>query len=225
MRELAGIASVEWPYEQTAVVTHLHTQRPHGNVARQRFLRYGPLGMLPLADGRISVVWSTEPSRAEAALAVGDEELGRLLTAASDGVLGDLAVAAPRASFPLSAQHARHYVDERLALVGDAAHAVHPLAGQGANLGLQDAGCLREVLEQAIAKGEHPGDRIVLRRYERVRRGANATMLHFLTGMNQLFGSDSQLIGTLRRQGMRLFNVSGPVRRTAVRVALGEDRL
>jgi 2-octaprenylphenol hydroxylase len=112
----------------------------------------------------------------------------------------------------------------RLALIGDAAHAVHPLAGQGANLGLQDAHTLSEVIEEAITNGEHPGDRPVLRRYERARKGANATMLHFMTGLNRLFGSESPLLGDLRRAGMRLFNVSGPVRERAVRVALGAGR-
>jgi 2-octaprenylphenol hydroxylase len=112
----------------------------------------------------------------------------------------------------------------RLALIGDAAHAVHPLAGQGANLGLADAGVLSAVTEEAIRKGEHPGDRPVLRRYERARKGANATMLHLMTGLNQLFAANSPTIGELRRAGMRLFNVSGPLRERAVRVALGAGR-
>ncbi len=224
VRDAAGIEVATWPYAQTAFVTHLRPQQPHGSIARQRFLADGPLGMLPLADGRISVVWSTTAGTAECALTANDDELGRMLSEASDYVLGDLAVEGPRGAFPLCAQHARHYVLPRLALIGDAAHAVHPLAGQGANLGLQDARALAEVIEEAITKGEHPGDRPVLRRYERARKGANGTMLHFMTGLNRLFASGSPTLGELRRAGMRLFNVSGPLRERAVKTALGAGR-
>ena len=221
VRNAAGIEVSRMPYAQTAFVTHLQPERDHGRTARQRFLADGPLGMLPLEDGRISIVWSTTPASADRAMSASDDELGDMLTDASDYVLGNLAVAGPRGTFPLVAQHARNYVLPRLALIGDAAHAVHPLAGQGANLGLQDAQALSRVIEQATANGEHPGDRPVLRRYERARKGANATMMHFMTVLNRLFASDSATVGELRRAGMRLFNVSGPVRERAVRVALG----
>jgi len=224
VRESAGIAVMRRPYAQTAFVTHLQPQQPHGATARQRFLEDGPLGMLPLSDGRISVVWSTTPGIARQAMNADEAELGALLTEASDEVLGELTAAGPRGTFPLCAQHARNYVLPRLALIGDAAHAVHPLAGQGANLGLADASALSTVIEEAIRKGEHPGDRPVLRRYERARKGANATMLHLMTGLNQLFAAASPTLGELRRAGMRLFNVSGPLRERAVRVALGAGR-
>ena len=202
-------------------MTHLRPERPHRATARQRFLRDGPLGILPLDDGRVSVVWSTTPSIAEHALQTDDDELGRMLTGASDHVLGKLEVAGPRGAFPLRARHAERYVLPNLALVGDAAHAIHPLAGQGANLGLQNAAKLAEVVVSAIRDGLHPGDRPVLRRYERARRGANATMLHFMTGLNRLFTTDSALIGELRTAGMRVFGRSGPIRERAVKVALG----
>ena len=221
LRAAAGIATRDHPYGQTAVVTHLRTERPHGHTAWQRFLRDGPLGMLPLADGRISVVWSTSRARADAAMAAGDAELGDTLSAASGHVLGRLEVAGPRGAFALCARHAEQYVQRGLALIGDAAHAVHPLAGQGANLGLQDAAELARVVDAAVDRDEHPGDRPVLRRYERARKGQNATMLHFMTGLNRLFATDSALVGELRTIGMRLFNVSGPIREHAVRVALG----
>jgi 2-octaprenylphenol hydroxylase len=110
-----------------------------------------------------------------------------------------------------------------LALIGDAAHAIHPLAGQGANLGLQDAAGLASVIAAAIEGGLHPGDRPVLRRYERARKGANATMLHFMTGLNRLFTTDSRILGELRTAGMRAFSRSGPIRERAVKVALGVD--
>ncbi len=221
VRSAVGIESRRWPYGQTAFVTHLQPGRAHEATAWQRFLAEGPLGILPLADGRVSVVWSTAPDKAERALEADDKELGRLLSVASDYVLGELTVAGPRGAFPLGAQHAEHYVLPGVALVGDAAHAIHPLAGQGANLGLQDAAELANVLDSALADGLHPGDRPVLRRYERARKGANATMLHFMTGLNRLFTTDSRLVAELRTAGMRLFNRSGPIRERAVKVALG----
>ncbi len=221
VRDLVGIKTNQWPYEQTAVVTHLRTELDHDATARQRFLRGGPLGMLPLADGRISVVWSTSPDIAKQALDASDAELGRMLSDASDRVLGELTVAGPKGAFPLCAQHARDYVLPGVALIGDAAHAIHPLAGQGANLGLQDSAELARVIDAAIDGGMHPGDRPVLRRYERARKGANLTMLHFMTGLNQLFTTDSTVLGEIRLAGMRLFNRSGLVRERAVKVALG----
>lgn len=221
VRELLGIETKLWPYQQTAVVTHLETERDHDATAWQRFLRDGPLGMLPLADGRISVVWSTTPATAQRALDATDDELARMLSVASDGVLGALTVAGSKGTFPLCAQHAQGYVLPGVALIGDAAHAIHPLAGQGANLGLQDAAELARVIDSAIDDGLHPGDRPVLRRYERARKGPNLTMLHLMTGLNRLFTTDSALVGEIRSAGMRAFNRSGPVRERAVKVALG----
>jgi 2-octaprenylphenol hydroxylase len=192
-----------------------------GATAWQRFLRTGPLGILPLEDGRVSVVWSTTPEQANAALDAADEVTGRMLSDASDYVLGDLQVAGPKGAFPLCARHATSYVLPNLALIGDAAHSIHPLAGQGANLGLQDAAELAAIVSQAIGEGLHPGDRPVLRRYERARKGANGTMLHFMTGLNRLFTTDSRVLGEIRAAGMRAFNRSGPIREHAVKVALG----
>jgi 2-octaprenylphenol hydroxylase len=208
VRSAVGIDANEWPYEQTAFVTHLQPEKSHGATAWQRFLRDGPLGILPLADGRVSVVWSTTPEQAKEMLEADD---------------GSLEVAGPKGAFPLCARHATSYVLPNLALIGDAAHAIHPLAGQGANLGLQDAAELASVIAAAIEGGLHPGDRPVLRRYERARKGANTTMLHFMTGLNRLFTTDSRILGELRTAGMRAFNRSGPLRERAVKVALGVD--
>ncbi|MDJ0904895.1 MAG: FAD-dependent monooxygenase [Woeseiaceae bacterium] len=224
VREHYGIEAREFPYGQTAVVTHLRPEQPHRRAALQRFTQQGPLGLLPLADGRVSAVWSVADKLAARAQEASDTELGEMLTEASDFALGRLEVAGPRGAFPLCARHAAHYVMPGLALIGDAAHAVHPLAGQGANLGLQDAAQLAEVVDAALGAGEFPGDRRVLRRYERARKGENATMLHFMTGLNRLFATDSALVRELRVHGMRLFNHSGPIRSHAVRVALGVGR-
>ncbi|MDJ0699612.1 MAG: FAD-dependent monooxygenase [Woeseiaceae bacterium] len=224
VRNCVGIETEAWPYQQEAVVTHLRPELPHQSTAWQRFLRDGPLGMLPLSDGRISVVWSTTAARAADAKAASDAQLGKMLTEASGSVLGELVVEGPRGSFPLTARHARNYVMPGVALIGDAAHAIHPLAGQGANLGLQDAAELARVVIDALARGLNPADRPVLRNYERARKGANATMLHFMTGLNRLFQSDSAILGEIRSTGMRLFNRSGPIRERAVKVALGVGR-
>ena len=221
VRAQARIGSYARQYGQAAFVTHLRPEREHGHTAWQRFLREGPLALLPLSDGRVSTVWSTTPAEAEAALALPDDALGELLTDKSDRVLGALTPAGPRGSFPLRAQHAARYVSAGMALVGDAAHSIHPLAGQGANLGIADAAALAGTLAAAVAAGEHPGDLPVLRRYERSRKGANALMLNFVDALNRLFAAGSAPVSVLRRTGMALFNHSGPVRRQAVRTALG----
>ena len=221
VRECAGIEVDRHPYSQTAFVTHLQPELSHEATAWQRFLRDGPFAMLPLADGRVSVVWSTTPEQAENAASCDDDELGTLMTELSDGVLGQLTAAGPRGCFPLAAQHAKEYVRHGIALIGDAAHTIHPLAGQGANLGLADAAELARVIADAREAGEYIGDRPVLRRYARARRGANATMMQFMTGLNRLFASDSAVLGELRRLGMTLFNASGPVRSRIAGVALG----
>lgn len=223
VRKQSAIVVRGWNYDQSAFVTHLEPQLPHDNTAWQRFLPDGPIALLPLEDGRVSTVWSTTPAMARQALEWDDDQLGAALSEASDFVLGQLTPAAGRAVFPLRAQHARQYVKPGLALIGDAAHSVHPLAGQGANLGIADAACLAAVLEGAIACDESIGDYRVLRRYERRRKSANLSMLYFIDGLYRLFARDHPLVRTIRTTGMRLFNRSGPLRDHAVGVALGLD--
>lgn len=221
IRQHAKIAATSWSYSQSAFVAHAAPAKEHQECAWQRFLPSGPLALLPLEDGRVSIVWSTTPREAGEAKRATDAALGAMLTAASDGVLGDLTPAGARGAFPLKAQYAARYVAPGIALVGDAAHSIHPLAGQGANLGIADAAELANVIREAISAGEHPGDLPVLRRYERARKGANGAMLYFVDTLNRLFASQSAPAGALRGAGMRLFNRSGPVRRQAVSVALG----
>ena len=221
VRQGAGIPVRSWPHAQKALVACLHTELDHQNRAWQRFLRSGPIGILPLADGRVSIVWSTTPDDAEAALAMTDNALGELLTDITDGVLGQLTPSGPRGAFPLRSQHAVTYVQEGLALVGDAAHTVHPLAGQGVNLGFADAAALAATITGALDADEHPGDLPTLRRYERARMGANKTMLRFVDGLNRLFSNQSGSLARLRGAGMYLFNRSGLIRDHAVRTALG----
>lgn len=225
IRNSASISVSSWNYPQHALVTHVHCAKPHRGIARQRFLANGPIALLPLGEDRVSIVWSTTADRAEAALASSDAELSKTLTRISDGVLGELTVDGPRGKFPLRAQIAKEYVRQGLVLVGDAAHCVHPLAGQGVNLGFADVAELTDVIAAALKNGEHPGDLPVLRRYERTRKGANATMLYFIDGINRLFLTKAPALTRLRATGMRLFNESGPLKRRAVRTALGLNGL
>lgn len=224
VREASGIEARGWKYQQSAFVTHAACELIHAETAWQRFLKDGPIALLPLADGRVSIVWSTTPETANAMCEAEENVVSAALTTASDGVLGELRVAGPRVAFPLQAKHATNYVKRQVALIGDAAHVVHPLAGQGANLGLADAEVLTDVLLAALRSGETPGDLPVLRRYERRRRGANASMLQLIDSLQKLFGSENALLADLRSAGMLVFNQSGPLKMAAMRVALGLDR-
>jgi len=221
VRNSAGIGVESWPHKQKAFVTCLRPQLSHRNTAWQRFLKSGPIGLLPLSDGRISIVWTTTPDQADEALALSDDELSARLVDITDGVLGKLTAAGSRGAFPLNSQHAVEYAQDGLVLVGDAAHTVHPLAGQGVNLGFADASKLAAAVSDALCAEENPGDLPGLRNYERAQKGANKTMLHFMDGLNRLFSNDSSSLARLRGAGMYAFNKSGPIRDHAVQVALG----
>jgi 2-octaprenylphenol hydroxylase len=220
-RELCGISRAGWAYGQTAVVAHLRTERPHAHTAWQRFLPDGPIAFLPLRDGRVSLVWTTTPESAAALQSVEPGEFGRRVTEASAGVLGDVTLDSGRAGFPLALWHAREYVRPRLALVGDAAHTTHPLAGQGVNMGFLDAASLVEVLAGAADAGEDPSSARVLRRYARWRRSENALLLGTTDTLNRLFGERSVGIAAARRLGMALLGAQPFARRMLVRRALG----
>jgi 2-octaprenylphenol hydroxylase len=221
VRRLAGIETRGWDYGQRAVVAHLASEKPHGDTAWQRFLDTGPLALLPLADGRSSLVWSTLPERAEALVQCTEAEFSERVTAASAGVLGRLTPTTPRASFPLRLLHARRYAAERVALVGDAAHTVHPLAGQGINLAFLDAAALVDVLGDAIAAGDDPGETRVLRRYERWRRAEALPAIVLLDGLKRIFFGDDPLKSRLRRGALGLAQSAGPVKRLLMQRALG----
>ncbi|MEO1119550.1 MAG: FAD-dependent monooxygenase [Pseudomonadota bacterium] len=223
VRALSGIASRRWSHDQLAVVAHLSSEYDHDDCALQRFLPDGPLALLPLADRRVSLVWSTTPDHARALVAMDAAAFDAAVTDASDGVLGTLAATTPRVSFPLVS----HYVDDPVAprtlLVGDAAHAVHPLAGQGANLGFDDADCLATFVAQAVADGADFGDPPVLRRYRRARKAENAGMVYGLDFINRLFARDRGRFADLRRAGMRWFDTSALAKQLAAGHAMGRS--
>jgi 2-polyprenylphenol 6-hydroxylase len=223
-RKLAGIATTGHAYEQAAFVTHVKTERPHQRTAWQRFLPEGPIAFLPLADGRSSIVWTVTPDHAKRLIVDNPVSVGRELTEASDTVLGQVEVAAGRASFPLHVAHADHYCRERFVLIGDAAHAVHPLAGQGVNLGFLDAAALAQVVGDAIAQGGRPqtlGEMRLLRRYERWRKSENALALGLIDGLNRLFSNSNSALGALRRGGFTAINRSRLAKRMFIERALG----
>jgi 2-octaprenylphenol hydroxylase len=221
VRTQAGIAVRGWGYEQRAVVTHLRPSRPHAATAWQRFLDTGPLALLPLADGRVSLVWTTTPALAEELVGCTDQAFAARVTDASAGILGRLDCTAPRASFPLRLLHAKQYAAERIALVGDAAHTVHPLAGQGINLAFLDVAALVEVAGDAVEAGDDPGERRALRRYERWRKAEALPAMALLDGIQRLFRGDDALQSRLRRTGLELVQAARPIKRLFMQRALG----
>lgn len=221
VRELAGLAATTRDYHQQAIVANVTTAKPHEETAWQRFLGYGTLAFLPLANGQCSIVWSVGNDRAAELRTLSVPEFERELTAALDGALGEVRLASGRVSIPLAATRAEHYVLERCALIGDAAHTVHPLAGQGVNLGFLDAATLADVLAEARDEREDPGALRLLRRYERRRRPQNELMSRAMSGFNDFLAMGQGPAAQIARRGMGMVNRMGPVKRLLAERALG----
>lgn len=219
VRELSGIALDSRRYGQKALVATVRTALPHQDTAWQRFLPTGPLAFLPLSDGSCSIVWSADDERANELHDLGDAEFCRALTEGLDQRLGDVLETSARGVFPLRGAQARHYVRPRIALVGDAAHTIHPLAGQGANLGFEDARAL--ALALARQGSRDPGDLRVLRRYERTRRGENLLMMRSMEGFRYVFGSELAPLSSVRSLGLDAVDRLGFVKSMFMRQALG----
>ncbi|MBU0499760.1 MAG: UbiH/UbiF/VisC/COQ6 family ubiquinone biosynthesis hydroxylase [Gammaproteobacteria bacterium] len=221
IRHMAGIAVRGWAYDQHALVATLTPAGDHRQTAWQRFLPTGPLALLPLDDGRCSIVWSSSPEESARLMELEEKEFLRLLTKASEGRLGEMLATGPRAVFPLRLQHALSYVRPGLALVGDAAHAIHPLAGQGVNLGLLDAATLAQCLIKGRSAGRQPGVIRDLRRYERSRKGDNMAMLAAMDAFKRLFSNRDRLLGLMRGLGLNLADRVPFLNRFFMRQALG----
>lgn len=221
LRQLAGIGTRGRDYAQRAVVAHVVTERPHQHTAWQRFLPSGPLALLPLADGRSSLVWSLPDAEARRVLALDDHAFLDELGVATDFRLGRITATTPRAAFPLKLQLADSYQAERLVLLGDAAHAVHPLAGQGVNLGLRDVAELRDTLLAARAAGRDIGAAHVLRRYARRRRSADTLDALGFDALARIYAWQSPPLVAARGFGVRLLDRLAPLKRRLSEHAAG----
>jgi 2-octaprenylphenol hydroxylase len=221
VRELAGLAATRTDYGQTAIVAMVSTARSHEHTAWQRFLGDGTLAFLPLRDAHSSIVWSLPTVRAEQLLAATPAAFERELEKDFDGALGKVQLASERLKFPLWRLSASAYVTERVALVGDAAHVVHPLAGQGANLGLLDAAALADVLAEGLTVREDPGATRLLRRYERWRRSENDLMSGAIDVFDRLLARGTGRVAELAQRGMPWVNRSTMAKRVFIERALG----
>jgi 2-octaprenylphenol hydroxylase len=205
-------------YGQRAIVAGVRSERPHRHTAWQRFLATGPLALLPLPGNLVSIVWSATEPRAADLLAMTPAQFNAELTSASAGVLGELQLAGERAAFPLRRLAARRYVRPRVALVGDAAHVIHPLAGQGVNQGLEDVVSLAAHLA-ARPPRESPGALAALLRYQRERRTGNALAGGLVDGLDRLFTRPAGPVSVVARAGMAMVARSSLARRALVRRA------
>jgi 2-octaprenylphenol hydroxylase len=224
VRRLAGCATREWDYLHHAIVTSVRCAEPHQRTAWQRFTDDGPLAFLPLereGEHWCSIVWSATPTEAERLMALDDAAFCKELGRAFEWRLGEVLGADPRLGIPLRQRHAKRYVEEGLALIGDAAHTIHPLAGQGVNLGFLDAAVLAEVLLHANTRGERLADERVLGRFERRRMPHNLAMMAAMEGFERLFQADPMPLRWLRNSGLKWVDGLPEAKALFVRQALG----
>lgn len=220
-RAAAGIGVTRWAYGQSAIVCTVAHERPHGNVAQEHFLPSGPFAILPLPGNRSSVVWTEKESRVPAIMAQSDAAFLAELGERFGDFLGGIALEGPRFAYPLSLQFARAYRDRRLVLVGDAAHGMHPVAGQGMNMGLRDVAALAELLVEGHRLGMDLGGADLLERYARWRRFDNLLMLAVTDGLVRLFSNDLGPLKLARDLGLAAVNRLNPVKRFFMRHAMG----
>jgi len=221
LRSAAGLTVDTRAYGQTAIVANVATARAHESTAWQRFMRDGTLAFLPLADGNSSIVWSADDARAADLAGLSDVAFASELDRASDLALGQTRLLSERLSFPLMRVAAQRYVAQRVALIGDAAHVVHPLAGQGANLGLLDAAALAQQVQAAVAAREDPGAMRVLRAYERWRKSETAAMAVSIDAFDRLLAHGAGPLARLAQRGLSWVNASQELRRFFIHRALG----
>jgi 2-octaprenyl-6-methoxyphenol hydroxylase len=221
LRQAAGIETLSWSYRQTALVAVIAHERPHGGVAVEHFRPAGPFAILPMTGNRSSIVWTERSELAPKLLKLGKQEFHAELTRRFGDFLGALEVAGPVFSYPLSFTHAKRYTAPRLALVGDAAHAIHPIAGQGLNLGMRDVASLAEIAVDARRLGLDIGDALLLARYERWRRFDSVALAALTDGLNRLFSNRLPPVALLRDVGLAAVNAAPPLKRYLMRHAMG----
>jgi len=221
IREQAGIATHGWNYDQSAIVTPVAHERGHNGRAEEHFLPAGPFAILPLTGRRCSIVWTETSGEAERIVALADDEFHAELEKRFGLQLGDIEIVGPRRAFPLGLFTARTFIGERLALVGDAAHIIHPIAGQGLNMGLRDVAALAETIADAARLGLDPGGPEVLERYQRWRRFDTMTMGVATDGLNRLFSNHSDALRLVRDIGLGLVERMPMLKRMFIREAAG----
>lgn len=220
LRETVNIPVQYEDYHQKALVANVTTENPHAQTAWQRFLPEGPLAFLPLLEkNKSSIVWTSTPEKIEMLLTLPPEQFCEELGFALDYRLGTIVATSKRAAFPVCMQHAKQYVQERVALIGDAAHVIHPLAGQGVNLGFLDAKVLANVLSHAKENGYDIGNRLVLRRYERARKGHNGQVATSMTLFKKLFGLENTFAVGVRSLGLDVVNRSIFLKKKIIKLA------
>ena len=217
----ARIRRTGWGYGQTAIVCAVAHERPHNGIAHQFFMPNGPLAILPLTENRSSIVWSESDARAAECAAMSDDMFLDALRPAFGSFLGQIQLEGKRFTYPLGLTLANSFIADRLALVGDAAHGMHPIAGQGLNAGLRDIAALADVLSAAKARGEDIGSSIVLKRYQQWRRFDTASLALATDSFNKLFSNDNPVLRAVRDVGMGLVNAAPGLRRGFIREAAG----
>jgi 2-octaprenyl-6-methoxyphenol hydroxylase len=222
LREAMGIKTIGWSYPQIGIVATVEHEMPHNGVAYEHFLPAGPFAILPMTGNRASLVWTEEKTKAPALLALDEARFNAELAKRFGAHLGAVKAVGPRWSYPLSFHIARDFVRPRFALAGDCAHGIHPIAGQGLNLGLKDAAALAEVLLDAARLGQDIGALDVLKRYERWRRFDSVALAASTDALNRLFSNDIAPLRLLRDVGMGIVDSIGPARRFFMRHAGGD---
>jgi 2-octaprenyl-6-methoxyphenol hydroxylase len=221
LRDMAGIAAVRWRYPQDGIVCSVTHELPHRGIAHEHFLPAGPFAILPMTGNRSSIVWTERSDLAPAMMALDDAAFAAELRRRFGDFLGDVVPGPRRWRYPLSVVHARGYVAPRLALAGDAAHAIHPIAGQGFNIGLRDVAALSEIAVDTLRLGLDPGAPDPLRRYERWRRPDNMLMLAVTDSLNRLFSNDIAPVRHARDLGLAAVDRAGPLKKFFMRQAMG----
>ncbi|MBV6633142.1 MAG: UbiH/UbiF/VisC/COQ6 family ubiquinone biosynthesis hydroxylase [Alphaproteobacteria bacterium] len=225
-RQAAGIGIDHWKYNQTAIVCNVTHSKPHNNLALEHFMPAGPFAVLPMTDAadgrsRSSVVWTEAPSKAASMVELGEEHFNQELQNRFGEYLGEVAVEGRRFTYPLSVLHARSYIAPRTALVAEAAHAIHPIAGQGLNLGMRDVAALAELVVDKKRLGLDIGSTDVLTRYQRWRRRDNVTLMVVTDGLNRLFSNRVGPVRRLRQLGLAAVERLPPAKRFFMRHAMG----
>jgi 2-octaprenyl-6-methoxyphenol hydroxylase len=222
MREKIGIKAQKFEYGQTAIVCNIWHEKPHNNTATEWFFKAGPVAQLPMQGGHHScIVWSEKDAMADYLMQLGEGEFLEELALLLNDAMGEIELAGGRFAYPLNLFQAEKYITENAVVIGDAAHAIHPIAGQGVNLGYRDVAALTEVLYEAKKNGTSIANDSVLNEYQRWRSFDAASMIATTDGLNRLFSNDSKIIGAIRKIGMAAFERATPIKGFFINTAMG----